>query len=166
MNIISKKWIVRRSYPNIHLHIMLGHSKKSASTLTDQETEIVSNDWPLFATLFMTVSWLPIFMSPEPSWTMLSIDRSEPSFEHHTRGKIRKTLKTMEIFMFFVNFQQYYIRNCFVQIKKMKDEIFSFQMKNYFFQKLTGNARHKNVPPSTDGTKILKSFHKRMIEEK
>ena len=46
---------------------MLSHFKKSASILTNQETQIVSNDWPLFATLFMTVSWLPIFMSAEPS---------------------------------------------------------------------------------------------------
>ena len=51
----------------------------------------------------------------------------------------------MEIFTFF-NFQQYYIRNCSVQIKKMKDKIFSFQMKNYFFRKLT-DVPHV-VPPS------------------
>ena len=45
MNIIFKKWIVRRSCPNIHLHIMLGHFKKSASVLTNQETQIVGNYW-------------------------------------------------------------------------------------------------------------------------
>ena len=48
MNIIFKKWIVRRSYPNIHLHINYARSfKKSASILTNQETQMVDNDqWP------------------------------------------------------------------------------------------------------------------------
>ena len=49
MNVIFKKWIVRRSYLNICIYtlIMLGHFKKSASILTDQETQMVSNDrWP------------------------------------------------------------------------------------------------------------------------
>ena len=47
MNIIFKKRIIRRSYPNIHLHIMFGHFKKSASILTDQDTQMVGNDrWP------------------------------------------------------------------------------------------------------------------------
>ena len=42
---------------------------------------------------FLTASWLAIFVSVEPSRTILSIDRSEPKFESHTGGKIRKTLK-------------------------------------------------------------------------
>ena len=55
MNVIFKKWIVRRSYLNIYIYtlIMLGHFKKSASILTDQETQMVSNDrWP--ATIWNT----------------------------------------------------------------------------------------------------------------
>ena len=51
----------------------------------------------------MAASWLSIFVSLEPSQVILSIDRSEPRFEIHTGGKIRKTLKTMEISTFFVN---------------------------------------------------------------
>ena len=50
---------------------------------------------------FMTASWLPIFVSAEPSRTMLSIDRSEPRFESHTRGKTRRTLKNDENFAVF-----------------------------------------------------------------
>ena len=42
---------------------------------------------------FLTASWLPIFVSVKPSRTILSIDRSEPKFENHAEGKIRKTLK-------------------------------------------------------------------------
>ena len=42
---------------------------------------------------FLTASWLPIFVSAKHSQTILLIDRSEPRFESHTGGKIRKTLK-------------------------------------------------------------------------
>ena len=42
---------------------------------------------------FLTAFWLPLFVSAEPSRTILSIDRSEPRFESHTGGKITKTLK-------------------------------------------------------------------------
>ena len=49
----------------------------------------------------MTVSWLPIFVSAEPSQTILSIDRSEPRFQSHTGGKIRKSLKNDENFAVF-----------------------------------------------------------------
>ena len=45
---------------------------------------------------FMTASWLPVLVSAKPSQTILSIDRSEPIFESHTGGKIRKTLKNDE----------------------------------------------------------------------
>ena len=37
--------------------------------------------------------------------------------------------------MVFVNFQLNQIQNCFVQIKKMKDGIFTFQLKKNFFPK-------------------------------
>ena len=65
--------------------------------------------------------------------------------------------------MVFVNFQLNQIQNYSVQIKKMKDRIFSFQLKkkNYFCQTFTDNARLKNVPPPLDLTRILKSYHKR-----
>ena len=64
--------------------------------------------------------------------------------------------------MVFVNFQLNQIQNCSVQIKKIKDEIFSFQLKkNYFCQTFTDNARLKNVTPPLDLTRILKSYHKR-----
>ena len=44
---------------------------------------------------FMT-SWLLIFVSAKPSQTVLPIDRSEPRFESHTGGKMRKTLNNDE----------------------------------------------------------------------
>ena len=90
------------------------------------------------------------------------IDRSEPRFESHTGCKITKTLKNDGNLMVFVNFHLNQIQNCSVQIKKMKDKIFSFQLKlKYFYQTLTDDAKLKNVPPSLDLTKILKSYHKR-----
>ena len=49
---------------------------------------------------------------------------------------------------FFVNFWLNQIQNYSGQIKKMKEEIFSFQLKkNYFWRTLTVDTRHKNVPP-------------------
>ena len=39
-----------------------------------------------------------LFVSAEPSQTILSIDRSEPRFESHTGAKITKTLKNDENF--------------------------------------------------------------------
>ena len=62
----------------------------------------------------------------------------------------------MEILMFSVNFQLNQIQNCSVQIKKMNDRIFSFQL----------DARHENVPSPLDLTKILKSYHKRTDRRK
>ena len=40
-----------------------------------------------------STSWLLIFVPAKPIRPILSIDRSEPRFECHVRGKIRKTLK-------------------------------------------------------------------------
>ena len=42
---------------------------------------------------FLTAIWLPLFVSAEPSRTILSIDKSEPRIKSHTGGKITKTLK-------------------------------------------------------------------------
>ena len=54
----------------------------------------------------------------------------------------------MKILTVFVNFHLHQIQNCFGQIKKMKDEAFSFQLKkNYFRQMFTDNARLKKMYP-------------------
>ena len=63
--------------------------------------------------------------------------------------------------MVFVNFHLNQIQNCSVQIKKMKDEIFSFQLKKYIFLTFTDDTRLKNVPPPLDLTRIQKSYHKK-----
>ena len=70
----------------------------------------------------MAGSWLPIFC--QPSLVELYC-RSEPRFESHTGGKIKKTLK-YELYMLS------YIQNS-VQIKKMKDGLFSFKLKKGYF---------------------------------
>ena len=68
--------------------------------------------------------------------------------------------------MMFVNFRLNQIKNCFIQIKKMKDRIFSFQLKKMFFcRTFTDNARFKNVHPPLDLTRILSHTIKGMIEE-
>ena len=72
----------------------------------------------------------------------------------------------MKILTFFVNFWLNQIRNCFVQIKKMKDGIFSFQMKkNYFCHTLADDARHENVPPPLDWLESWSHTIKGMIKE-
>ena len=68
----------------------------------------------------------------------------------------------MQISTFFANFWLNQIQNCSVQIKKIKYGIFSFQLKKYYLY----DARHKNVPPPLDLTRILKSCHKRNDERK
>ena len=78
---------------------------------------------------FLTAFWLLFFKSVKPSQTIFSIDRSEPRFESHTGGKIRKTLKNDGNFEVFINFRLNQIQNCSVQIKAMKDGIFSFQLE-------------------------------------
>ena len=69
----------------------------------------------------------------------------------------------MKISTVFVKFRLNQIQSCSVQIKKMKDEIFSFQLKkkNYFCRTFTDDAGLKNVPPPFDLTRVLKSYHKR-----
>ena len=80
--------------------------------------------------IFLLAPWLSIFASAEPSQAILLMDRSEPRFESHTGVKIRKKCKKQwKFWHFFVNFQLYQIQNCSVQIKKMKDWVFSFQLK-------------------------------------
>ena len=50
---------------------------------------------------FTTAFWQPIFVPAEPNQTILSTDISEPRFESHTEGKIKKTLKNNENFAVF-----------------------------------------------------------------
>ena len=65
--------------------------------------------------------------------------------------------------MFFKIFWRNDIQSSSVEIKNMKDGIFSFQLKkkNYFCRTLTDDARHENVPPPLELTRILKTYHKR-----
>ena len=45
------------------------------------------------------------------------------------------------------------IQNCSIQIKKMRDEIITFQLKkHYFCRTLADDARHKNVLSPLDLT--------------
>ena len=68
----------------------------------------------------------------------------------------------MEILTIFINFQLNQIQNCYVQTKKIKDKIFSFQLKkNTSGKRLQTMLTLKNVPPLLDLTRILKSYHKR-----
>ena len=118
--------------------------------------------FPMSSSTFLTAFWLPLFMSAEPSRTILLIDKSKSKFESHTGDQITKTLKNDGNFDGFFNFHLNQIQNCSAQVKKMKDERFSFQLKkNYFCQTFTDNARLKNVPPPLDLARILKSYHKR-----
>ena len=90
-------------------------------------------------------------MSAEPSRIILSIDRSKPRFECHAASQIITTLvKAIEILTFFVDFWSSQIQNCAVQIKKMKDEIFSFQLKKKILLRTL----------TDDLTIICKSYHK------
>ena len=68
-------------------------------------------------------------MSVESSPTILWINISEPRFGSRTGGNITKTLKNGVNIDGFVNFRLNQIQNCSVQIKKMKDGIFNFQLK-------------------------------------
>ena len=114
---------------------------------------------------FLTASWLSIFVSGEPSRTILSIKRLNQNSKVIHGLNYEKLSKMMEILMFFVNYLLNHIRNCSVQIKKMKDGIFSFQLKKYFCRTSTDDARRKNIPPPLDLTRILKSYHK-MIDRR
>ena len=95
----------------------------------------------------------------ELQYRLIDLNQDSKVIQGVKKGKLKKTT---EISTFFVNFRLINIQNCSFQIKKMKDGIFSFQMKkNYFCRTLTDDARHKNVPPPLDLTWILKPYHKR-----
>ena len=55
------------------------------------------NHFSVIFSTFLAASWLSIFVSAEPSGTIISIDRSEPRFEGHTGGKTKKNQKAIEI---------------------------------------------------------------------
>ena len=73
VNHVSNRFL--KKYKNLHLKFGYFHLSVSSST-------------------FLTIPWLSIFVSAEPSQTVLSIDRSEPRFESHSGGKIRKKTRT------------------------------------------------------------------------
>ena len=105
-----------------------------------------------------TFLWVPapFFVSAERSSTILSTDRSEPRFESHTGVKKKENVKKQYNFpRFSVNFWLNQIQNCCIQINK---RIFSFQSKkkHFFCWTLADVARHKNIRPLLDLTKILK----------
>ena len=66
----------------------------------------------------------------------------------------------MRIFTFPASFQINQIQNSAVQIQKMKNWTFSFQLRKFS----ADDARHENVPPPLDLNRILKSCLKRTIE--
>ena len=65
----------------------------------------------------------------------------------------------MEISTFFVNFGLNQIQNCSVEIQKMKDGIFIFQLKKILLLNVSRQCQKKNVPPPLDLTRILKLYH-------
>ena len=68
-------------------------------------------------------------------------------------------LKQWKFRRFQLIFDKIKLLTCFVQIKKIKHRILSFQLKkNSFCQMLTVDARHKNLHPSFDLTRILKPY--------
>ena len=78
------------------------------------------------------------------------------------QGVNDQSSKAANILTIFVNFRLNQIQNCSEQIKKMREETFSFQFKkNYFCRTLTDDAGHENVPPPLDLTWISKSYHQR-----
>ena len=96
---------------------------------------------------FFTVSRLLIFVSAEPSWTILWIDRSEPRFKSHTGGKIRKTLKSDGNFNGFCWFSAKSDSKLFCpdQENERQNILLSIEKKNYFCQMLIDNASRYNI---------------------
>ena len=72
-------------------------------------------------------------MSAESSRIVLLIDRSESRFDGRTKGKMRITLNNNKNIEVFVNFWLNQIQNYSGQIKKTKDRIFRFQLKQKLF---------------------------------
>ena len=113
----------------------------------------------------LTCPFKPTFFQKINKGPWLSITSPDFIRNHHFLPDFpwlyEPCLKTMKILSFFVNFRLNQIRNCSVQINKMKDGIFSFQITILLLPKLTDDARHENVASPLDLTRILKSYHKR-----
>ena len=59
----------------------------------EKNLEFTAEGWVFSLFCELTAFWLLIFVSTEPSRSILLIDRSESRFESHAGGKITKTLK-------------------------------------------------------------------------
>ena len=65
----------------------------------------------------------------------------------------RNSVDTQQFVLLFIYKLLDQIQNCSIQIKKMRDEIITFQLKkHYFCRTLTDDARHKNVLSPLDLT--------------
>ena len=70
----------------------------------------------------------------ELQYRLIDLNQDSKVIQGVKKGKLKKTT---EISTFLVNFRLIHIQNCSVQIKKMKDGIFSFQLK----KKITSDER-------------------------
>ena len=85
---------------------------------------------------------LPIFVSAEPSQTILLIHRSEPRFKRHTGGKITKTLKNNGNFDGLCQFLAKSDSKFPSRLRNERQDIqLSIEKKNYFCQMFTDNGR-------------------------
>ena len=67
--------------------------------------------------------------------------------------KKRNSVDTQQFVLLFIYKLLDQIQNCSIQIKKMRDEIITFQLKkHYFCRTLADDARHKNVLSPLDLT--------------
>ena len=65
----------------------------------------------------------------------------------------RNSVDTQQFVLLFIYKLLNQIQNCSIQIKKMRDEIITFQLKkHYFCRTLADDARHKNVLSPLDLT--------------
>ena len=65
----------------------------------------------------------------------------------------RNSVDTQQFVLLFIYKLLDQIQNCSIQIKKMRDEIITFQLKKYYFcRTLADDARHKNVLSPLDLT--------------
>ena len=65
----------------------------------------------------------------------------------------RNFVDTQQFVLLFIYKLLDQIQNCSIQIKKMRDEIITFQLKkHYFCRTLADDARHKNVLSPLDLT--------------
>ena len=115
---------------------------------------------------FLTASWCWRLCKPRLVELYYRFTDLSRDLKMRTAIKIKNSYKKWwEFWSFFVNFQLNQIQNCSVQINKVEDRIFHFQLKtHYFFRILTEDARHKNVPPPFGLNRMFKSYHKRNEE--